>query len=319
MSTVIEWWNSQENYLQLLLYKNWKLHLELKRKRRIKPDHEKPLEDLWQFYFSNYEINLDSLTPEQIREITKTPILNFSNEQINNLNFLYSFKNVRELYLNDCDLVEIDAIRYFSNLKVLSLEETFCKVWPNNVALQNLRKVNLSLSNVSDLSIISKCPNLEELYFDQTEVSHLMNCEGFNKLKKIGFNATPIKDLRYLESASKLEEIYFISSDVEDLYPLGNLRNLKFINLSDTKVISLESLYGLRKLTLVLCYNTDIPESQFDKIRTFSYKCEINPDLEKRRMRYKKISQGMASEFHERLRKEQEDDLEQLRKELYES
>ena len=132
----------------------------------------------------------------------------------------------RTLILKGAGLRNVDALRRFNDLTLLSLVDT--QVW--DVAplatLTALQTLDLSGTQVSSVEPLKGLTALRTLYLSGTQVSSVEPLKGLTALRTLDLSGTPVSSLE----------------------PLKGLTALQTLDLSDTQVSSLEPLKGLTAL-----------------------------------------------------------------------
>lgn len=196
MTAQENWWNRLTQDQREILFHNYKVYRELRVKRKYRFDSTKSAKELFLYYFEGYRFNLNDLTKEVVTEISKLPVLNFVDSDIDNLYFLYSTKNVRELYLDNCPISEIDFLKHFKQLRKLSLMNISLDRWPYSLEeLSELRYLELSESNVQSLHFISNNLKLKEINFHNTDIQYLYDLSNLTELTKLGLTPTRVENL----------------------------------------------------------------------------------------------------------------------------
>lgn len=211
----------------------------------------------------------------------KTTILAFNwCDEIENLDFLKFFPNLKTLVLNSKKLSNIDGLKYTPLLNILSITSD----WPGIV----------------DISAISHCKELDDLDFSFTYYSDMnynhyskVNIRGFealarlrkirflslynmgitnigfitsmDNLEDIDFSKNPINDLSPLQGVQSIIELDLSNCGITDITVLTKLSNLKFLNISNNQIKDFMPLKSLKMLTEVTVYNSGLLPEEVEK------------------------------------------------------
>lgn len=150
------------------------------------------------------------------------------------LNDLRHFTHLVTLKLVGTEsIVDISALSYLSELKVLSLT-TF-----------GIDSFNLDA--------VGQIPNLEHLDLSDNHIVSLESLKGLTSLKTLILNSNNILDLTPLSELKLLEKLLLNQNAVESTSPLLELSNLNFLELSGNRISALRglaSMAGLLELDL---------------------------------------------------------------------
>ena len=173
------------------------------------------LSDAWRTTFEReFELGKD---PGQaaLHAMTASPQLNIEGGQINNLEPLLAFYNLRKLDIQNVPLADISPLSQLSTLTRLSVIQ----------------------APISDLSPLSNLAALEYLNLSNTGIEDLRPLQSLSSLKSFIASGTNVKNLRGLDSLTGLEELDIASTNVRSLNPVMNL-NLQSLICFNTRINS---------------------------------------------------------------------------------
>lgn len=106
--------------------------------------------------------------------------LYISNSEINCLEYINNYINLKELYLNNIDNaqqnpINLNDIKILSNLEKISLNNTYIANEIHLIYLDNIKEVILLNTNVSDITTLINNKSLESLVLDQRLINKNKN------------------------------------------------------------------------------------------------------------------------------------------------
>lgn len=132
-------------------------------------------------------------------------------------------KKVTELYMENCNIKNIEGIEFFTNLKVLNIMKNKIKDISNIRELTNLERLFIGNNVVKDISAISNLKKLEVLNI------------GYNEITDI----SPIKDLEYIDypfiNGNPITNFEILYNKVETM-SVNSAKSLK-LSISDSYII----------------------------------------------------------------------------------
>ena len=157
-------------------------------------------------------------------------ILKLRAQHIKSLDNICHYQGIKELWLHEAKISDINPLLDVSSLEVLDLYGCSDLKKLNGVQnLKNLKTLKLNKSGISDLTFLDELENLDSLYLE--------NCQS-------------IHNLEGLTGHSKLKNIYLKGSNVSDLKNLASVVNLEQLDLENcTHITSLKGLEGLNRLS----------------------------------------------------------------------
>ncbi|CAL6005771.1 leucine-rich_repeat protein [Hexamita inflata] len=180
--------------------------------------------------------------------------------QITSLKFL---AQLEKLNMNNCNLNNINVLRYLTNLKELDLgdNDRIDDITPLGNLLQ-LRILNLQHCCLTNVEALQFLLNLEELnlsknlntfsdkviqrtgYLDTTPLQYL------TKLTTLNLNSCIKLQLGSLSKLTNLDQLYISSNNIQEIKALQYLK-LKQLYLSSTKIDDMNALQYLTDLTIL--------------------------------------------------------------------
>lgn len=169
---------------------------------------------------------------------------------------LNSLKNLKYLDLSFNEIVNLNYLSYFINLKCLNLSNNFISsISSTNTlkALKYLEEINLSNNRLSNELILSYFPEtIKDLNLSSNNLPSLKYFS--NSIKSLKLSQNKIYDLQNIEISKfqSIEELDLSSNNIStDLTILLNLNNLKSLNLSSNRIDILDELSFLLKEPII--------------------------------------------------------------------
>jgi hypothetical protein len=161
------------------------------------------------FYSSNLPGCLDTSYTERV------VVVDLNHSDVDDVNFLSEFTNLRELRLAGTNVDNIDTISNLRKLEVLSLQATRIDDLCPLVELSRLNWLNLADTPVADISVLRGSPCL-------------------TRLDSLYLNNTNVSDIAALSLATNLTYLQLDDTQVRDISPLFRLQNLATVHLPAT-------------------------------------------------------------------------------------
>ena len=162
-------------------------------------------------------------------------ILDLSNNEIENVDGIHYFKNVKIINLAFNNIKNVEPISNMEGLTSLDLSnnEIVDISMPSNCS--NLIMLDLSSNKISNIDVISKLINLKFLGLSSNEISNVDIIGNLNDLKYLLIDDNDISDILSLKKLPKLEELWINDTSISSI-PDELLFKLKKVNISNTKV-----------------------------------------------------------------------------------
>lgn len=174
------------------------------------------LSDSWRAAFKGqFELDDDPSSAE-LHAMTASPKLNVEGGQINLIEPLLAFFNLRELSIHNVPLSDISALSQ----------------------MQTLRHLSVTQAPISNLEPISGLQELEYLNLSNTGIEDLRPLEPLKSLKTFIASGTNVRNLRGLSGLTALEELDIASTNVRSLNPIMGLVQLKRLICFNTRIRS---------------------------------------------------------------------------------
>ena len=207
---------------------------------------------------------------------------------LQNLDVLLPIANdLKDLYLEDCQIKNLKSIKHFPNLEKLNLggNPLLPEEFRELVHLQELIDLDLSRTKIKDTTPIGELLKLKSLTIRGTdELFSVRNLDSLKNLEELDLNFSEIDCLRKISVNENIRSINLYGSEISkiegvDRYPnlidlnlgstaidkiqeLESLKNLKRLHLSSTNIIKIEGLDELKSLEIL-----DLSYQDLDKIQ----------------------------------------------------
>lgn len=174
----------------------------------------------WQGIFREHTAIKDTPSDIQLHRLIRLDSINISNKQIENLNPLVEFPDLRVLQFSNTQVHDLLPLRNLSSLSTLQC----------------------SRNPIKDLKPIQQLLNLKYLNCENTVIHDLSPLKKLSQLKILKCSGTRIKNLKPLSELSQLEFLDCSNTAIRSLNALKELRQLKYLicyntNISKWKII----------------------------------------------------------------------------------
>jgi len=174
------------------------------------------LSDAWRTALDKQFETGSEPTSALLHAMTASPALKVDGGQINSVDPLLAFYNLRELDMQNVPLADITPLSQIITLKKLSIVQ----------------------APISNLGALSSLQELEYLNLSNTGIEDLRPLQSLKSLKSFIASGTNVKNLRGLDGMTALEELDIASSNVRSLNPIMDLRSLKSLICFNTRISS---------------------------------------------------------------------------------
>ncbi len=172
------------------------------------------LTDTWRTVFEKqFELG-GNPTSAELHAMTASPKLQIEGGQINNLEPLLAFYNLRELNIQNVPLTDMSPLSQLLTLRHLSVMQ----------------------APVSGLSPLSSLAELEYLNLSNTGIEDLRPLQSLQSLRTFIASGTNIRNLRGMDALRGLVELDIASTNVRSLNPVMNLSNLESLVCFNTRI-----------------------------------------------------------------------------------
>ena len=172
------------------------------------------LSDAWRTVFQGHFELGDDPTSSELHAMTASPNLKVEGGQINAVDPLLAFYNLRELDIQNVPLSEVSPLSQIVTLRHLTIIQ----------------------APISGLTPLSQLPELEYLNLSNTGIDDLRPLQSLQSLRTFIASGTNIRNLRGLDGLFALEELDIASTNVRSLNPIMDLRNLKSLVCFNTRI-----------------------------------------------------------------------------------
>ncbi len=203
---------------------------------------------VWKAYFVEKYSFADSLTATDRKILNKITSLDISGRtDIEDLEPLSSFKNLKELNAAQSGIKNLMPIRMLKYLKALNVENTQISDLSPLKYSAYMKELNIAHTPVTDISMLINLQKLEALNISGTSINDLSVLKDLPKLKKL--DATKIQaDFTVLQDIKNLEYLVLDSSNFNNTAFLYNHPNLQFVSMNSTPIKDFKYLSAVDKL-----------------------------------------------------------------------
>jgi len=233
--------------------------------RNDNTDYQKPLDQVE---------DLSSRTSVSGASVTERGVLSLTGKRNVDYASLAGIRDVRDLILEDSDIVDLTPIAKMRGVEMLSLSGTKVTDLTPLSRLKSLRYLYLNGSDVTDLKPLAKMTWLEDIGVDFTLVEDLTPLEKLNNLRRLSVQGTLVSDITPLAKMKNITWLNLSDSLVSDISVIRNFKEMHELSLAGTlteDISSLAALKAMRILHLDGTYVTDLtPLAKLDELTELS-------------------------------------------------
>jgi Leucine-rich repeat (LRR) protein len=206
----------------------------------------------WREIFKQKLLLGDSVTLEQIMEITQIDSLDISNNHyLLNLDPLGRLPDLQYLSLSHTHVRDLSPIRNLTELHELNLSNSKVDdISPLRYAI-NLQRLNIGNTLVKDVSVFEKLVNLQILEMPGAVVNTFEPLKNLHGLIKLNLQSARVNNLSFVDSLVLLQDLNISETSLSDISPLSALTAIINLNLDSTKVLDFGPLAGLTHLKVL--------------------------------------------------------------------
>ncbi|MDR1643934.1 MAG: leucine-rich repeat domain-containing protein, partial [Clostridiales bacterium] len=239
------------------------------------------IKDLKPFSGLNDLSSLD-LSRNDISDIT--PISNLTNlttlilwkNNISDISPIANLKNLTELDIDFNPVADISPIFKLIKLTFLSLSSI------QNITdfsfitkFSNLRILSLNETAISDIHFLSGLENMALLYLNDNQIEDISPLSNLTNLSHLELENNQITNIRPLSNLSNLSSLHLMNNQITDISYLSNLINLTWLDLDDNQIEDVSYLANLTNLNYLYLSGNPIPQAQKDALKSALPNCDI--------------------------------------------
>jgi internalin A len=226
--------------LRIIAFRELEILLDLKDNLTDLVLYNSPLKDLTPLeslnlkrlaYFYDYDYEISN----QLQSISKMITLEqlfLGGNNISNIWFVRSLKNLRILYLEYTSISDLRPLEELSNLEDLSLQFTDVEDLSPLQNLLNLRQLDLNgVQKINDLTPLRNLTKMNAIRFTYTNVETLDGLEDMVNLEVLTAPENKIKDISALSNLRNLLDVELYKNEIVDLTPLKNSTKMIYLDL----------------------------------------------------------------------------------------
>lgn len=161
---------------------------------------------------------------------------------------LIDVAGITDLRLEYLELDNLEDLKYFTNLKSLDITSSKIKDYSAIRYLSNLETLFCGYNNIVDISFLSGLKQLRQLDLMDCEIKDITPIVDLTSLKKLDISDNYVTDLKSLKNLINLTDFDAQGNDIKDCSAVSGLVNLKNLNLSQNKLKDCSELKDLNHL-----------------------------------------------------------------------
>jgi len=155
----------------------------------------------------------------KIKDIETITELKLWYKEIEDIEFIKLFSNLKELTLNGNQITDITPLKNLSNLQDLCLE--------NN--------------QITDITPLKNLSDLKKLWLFNNQITNITPLKNLSNLQWLYLNNNQITDITPLKNLSNLRDLYLENNQITDITPLKNLSNLRDLYLENNQITDINT------------------------------------------------------------------------------
>ena len=177
--------------------------------------------------------------------------------------YVYQAEKIESLDLTECEIMDLEFIRYFPNLKQLILDGNGITDLTPLQDLYTLESLSIVRNGIADITPLYNLTNLQYLDLSNNVISDVSALGNLSRLKTLNVSMNNIDTLAGLYSLEALETVNLSYNFISSVNALSNSK-LRELNIVNTNINSLWAVAGFDSLEVLkagYCYffiETDI-------------------------------------------------------------
>lgn len=219
------------------------------------------------------DCDLDNLadggTPA-LRNAVGLEMLDLTNNNFTSLDSVFAegvkYGSLREVYLSNNQLTDIDALQRAPMVTYLSLENNGLTT-EGTAAIADypyLRYLNLAKNHIDSVEHLTGLKYLRELRLHHNELTDVRALRSMVDLEILYLGHNEIQDVGFLNTLTALQILYVNDNDIRDISQLSGLTKLEAVNVSNNRISSLSVLRNYAgTLTEIYAENNNLTDFSF--------------------------------------------------------
>lgn len=216
---------------------------------------------------------LDNLTDggtPTLRNAVNLKMLDLTNNNFTSLDSVFAenvkYGNLREVYLSDNKLTDINALQRAPMVTYLSLSNNGLTT-EGTAAIKNypyLQYLSLANNKIDSVENLTGLKYLTELRLHKNNLSDVRALRGLVNLEILYLGHNNIKDIGFFNTLTALEVMYVNDNQISDISTLTSLTKLEIVNVSNNNISSLSVLRNYTgTLTEIYAENNKLTDFSF--------------------------------------------------------
>lgn len=219
------------------------------------------------------DCDLDNLTDggtPTLRNAVGLEMLDLTNNNFTSLDSVFAegvkYGSLREVYLSNNQLTDIDALQRAPMVTYLSLENNGLTT-EGTAAIADypyLRYLNLAKNHIDSVEHLTGLKYLRELRLHHNELTDVRALRSMVDLEILYLGHNEIQDVGFLNTLTALQILYVNDNDIRDISQLSGLTKLEAVNVSNNRISSLSVLRNYAgTLTEIYAENNNLTDFSF--------------------------------------------------------
>ncbi len=171
---------------------------------------------------------------------------------------------IDSLVLHTCNIENLDAIKEFTLLKSLNLNNDKVRHMSELKYFKKLVSLQLSDNQIDSLDNFPALNELKDLNLKNNQVSNITPLFVLGSLETLDISTNKLTDVNGFTKLKNLKTLNISGNTINDLHPLSEMQNLKSLNLSFSPLINLKTLPIIPSLSELYLNNNQLTYKDFD-------------------------------------------------------
>ena len=192
----------------------------------------------------------EPITQLNILDLRRFGVPYNEDKKVKDLTGLEYASNLRDLWIESAENIDITPITSLNNLHRLSLIGSIQDITPI-AAFKKLDHLAVIGSQIQNITLLTQLTQLSSLNLSGNQISGITPLAKLTNLTFLSMGGNKISDITPLAKLTRLTELNLSANQIRNIRPLAGLTNLNWLGLSNNQIKDLGPLTGLVSLQVL--------------------------------------------------------------------
>ena len=167
---------------------------------------------------------------------------------------------VRYLDLTDCDIRDIQDLRYFEGLRELKMGKNMISDISALANMPKLEVLNIEMNEVMEITPLANLYGLKKLDLYDNLIEDVSPLSGHTELTMLDLRNNMIQDISSLRDMTDMEELYLSDNQISDISAIEYMYDLTYFSVKNNPVKDISALAGKNRLDTLVIAGTNVSD-----------------------------------------------------------